>query len=64
MVKFDPNKTYSIGVWDMTFYVLDTETDDYVRNKDGSVKMFHAPNIDYSYMADGIDVGDLKESNQ
>jgi hypothetical protein len=62
MSKLDPNKEYSIGVWDMTYYVYDDEADDYVRNTDGSVKEFHAPNIDYSYMADGIDVDDLEEN--
>jgi len=62
MSKFDPNKSYSIGVWDMTFFVLDAEKDDYVRNQDGSVKMFRAPHIDYSYMADGLDVDDLQEN--
>mgnify|MGYP001183973631 FL=1 len=61
MTDFDPNKTYSIGVWSMTFYVVDDEADDYVRNADGSVRIFDAPNIDYSYMADGLDVDDLKE---
>ena len=62
MSDFDPNKTYSVGVWDMTFYVLDVEADDYVRNEDGHSKIFHAPNMDYSYMADGLDVDDLQES--
>ena len=62
MSKFDPDKTYSIGVCNMTFYVLDVEADDYLRNKDGSVKEFHAPHIDYSYMADGLDVDDLEEN--
>lgn len=62
MSDFDPNKTYSVGVWDMTFYVLDVEADDYVRNEDGNIKIFHAPNMDYSYMADGLDVDDLQES--
>ena len=62
MTDFDPNKTYSIGVWDMTFYVLDDEAEDYVRNEDGSVKEFYVPHIDYSYMADGIDVDDLEEN--
>ena len=62
MNKLDPNKEYSIGVWDMTYYVYDDEADDYVRNADGTVKMFHAPNIDYSYMADGLDVDDLVEN--
>jgi hypothetical protein len=58
---FDPDKSYSIGVWDMTFYVVDDEKDDYVRNTDGSVRIFRAPHIDYSYMADGLDVDDLEE---
>ena len=62
MSDFDQNKSYSIGVWDMTFYVVDDEKDDYVRNQDGSVKMFRAPHIDYSYMADGLDVDDLEEN--
>jgi len=62
MSEFDPNKTYTVGVWDMTFYVYDDEADDYVRNEDGSVKKFQAPNIDYSYMGDGLDVDDLKEN--
>ena len=60
--KLDPNKEYSVGVWDMTYYVYDDEADDYVRNKDGSVKQFYAPNIDYSYMADGIDIDDLEDN--
>ena len=62
MSKFDPNKSYGIGVWDMTFYVVDVEKDDYVRNKDGSIKIFHAPNMDYSYMAVGLGVDDLVEN--
>ena len=63
MSNFDLDKAYSIGVWDMTYYVYDDEADDYVRNEDGSVKIFHAPNIDYSYMADGLDVDDLEETD-
>jgi hypothetical protein len=63
MSKFDQNKSYSIGVWDLTFYVVDDEKDDYVRNTDGSIKIFHAPNMDYCYMADGLDVDDLEESD-
>jgi hypothetical protein len=63
MSEFDPKKSYSVGVWDMTFYVVDDETEDYIRHPDGSVKIFHAPNIDYSYMADGIDVDDLDEGD-
>jgi hypothetical protein len=59
---FDPNKTYLIGVWDLTFYVIDTDTDEPMRNKDGTVKLFRADNYEYSYLADALDVDDLKEA--
>ena len=62
MTKFDPNKTYSIGLWNMTFYAIDCETDKPVRNKDGSVAQFRVDNYDYTYIADGLDVADLKEA--
>lgn len=61
MNNFDPDKTYTVGVWSMTFFVYDEEADDYILNEDGSVKEFYSDNIDYSYMADGIDVDDLEE---
>jgi hypothetical protein len=61
MNNFDPDKTYTVGVWRMTFFVYDEEADDHILNEDGSVKEFYADNIDYSYMADGIDVDDLEE---
>lgn len=64
MSKFDPDKSYSIGVWDMTFYVIDTETDEPITNEDGTVKLFHADNYDYSYLCDGLDVNDLGELMQ
>ena len=59
---FDPDKSYSIGVWDMTFYVIDAETGEPMRNKDGTVKLFRSDNYDLSYLADGLDVDDLKEA--
>ena len=61
---FDPDKSYSIGVWDLTFYVIDTETDEPITNEDGTVKLFHADNYDYSYLCDGLDVNDLEELMQ
>ena len=61
MPKFDPNKTYSIGVWDMTFYASDCETDEPVCNEDGSVAKFRVNNYDYSYIADGLGVDDLED---
>ena len=53
---FDPDKTYSVLVWDMPVAVLDIELDDYIRNEDGTVKLFNIPNYDYSYICDGVDV--------
>ena len=61
---FDPNKTYGITVWDMSVAVVDVEADDYVRNDDGSIKLFNIPNYDYSYICDGIDVDDLYEREE
>jgi hypothetical protein len=58
---FDQDKSYNILVWDMTFYVIDAETDEPVTNEYGEVKLFHADKYDYSYLADGLDVDDLKE---
>ena len=55
---FDPNKSYSIGVWDMTFYVVD-ESGNPLLDDEGKVRVFRADNIDYSYMADGLEVDDL-----
>jgi len=61
---FDPNKTYGITVWDMSVAVVDVETDDYIRNEDGSIKLFNIPHFDYSYICDGIDVDDLYEREE
>lgn len=64
MLMFDPDKTYGITVWDMSVAVVDVEADDYVRNEDGSIKLFNIPNYDYSYICDGIDVDDLYEREE
>ena len=61
-MTFDQNKLYVIGVWDITYCVIDTDTDEPIRNKDGTVKLFRADNYNYSYLADGLDVDDLKEA--
>lgn len=61
---FDPNKAYGITVWDMSVAVVDIDTNDYVRNEDGTVKLFDIPNYDYSYICDGIDVDDLHEREE
>ena len=61
--KFDPNKTYGVSVWDMSVAVTDFDADDYVRNEDGSIKLFNIPNYDYSYICDDVDVEHLEERN-
>ena len=61
---FNPNKTYGIIVWNMPVAVMDYEADDYIRNEDGSIKLFEIPNYDYSYICDGIDVDDLHERDE
>jgi hypothetical protein len=61
---FDPNKTYSVAVWDLSLSVVDVEADDYVRNEDGTVKLFNLSNHNYSYICDDVDVGDLHERDE
>ncbi len=63
-MTFDPNKTYGAVVWDMPIAVVDIEADDYVRNEDGSIKLFNMPNYDYSYICDDVDVDDLHERDE
>ena len=56
------DKEYSIAVWDLTFYLVDKETDTPLLNDDGSVKEFHADDcIDCSYLSEGLDLDDLTE---
>ena len=58
----DKDKEYSVLVWDVTFYLIDEETDDPLLNDDGSVKEFHADqHIDCSYLSDGVSVENLEE---
>ena len=61
---FDIGKSYSVIVWDMPVAVLDIELDDYIRNEDGTVKLFIIPNYDYSYICDGVDVDELQERDR
>ena len=52
---------YTVGVWDMTFYKIDPETDEPLQNKDGTTKVLYSNNIDAGYWASGIDPDDLIE---
>jgi len=55
----DPDKTYSIGVWDMPVYLVD-DCGEPVRNEDGTIAIFTIPNYDYSYLCDGVDIDELE----
>ena len=57
--RTDPE--YTVGVWDMTFYKIDVETNEPLQNKDGTTKVFYSNNIDAGYWASGIDPDDLIE---
>ena len=55
---------YTVGVWDMTFYKIDPETNEPLQNKDGTTKVFYSNNIDAGYWASGIDPDDLIEMEE
>ena len=59
------NKKLSIGVWDLTFYLMDDDGEE-VLNNDGTVKMFDAPELDCGWIVDSVEFDDLEEleSNQ
>lgn len=59
------SKEYTIGVWDLTFYLMDDDGAE-VLNNDGTVKMFDAPKLDWGWLIDSVEFDDLEEleSNQ
>lgn len=61
---FDIDKSYTVLVWDMPVAVYDNDADDYVKNPDGSIKLFNIDNFDYSYVCDGVDVEDLEDRSE
>ena len=58
------DQEYTVGVWDMTFYKIDPETNEPLQNKDGTTKVFYSNNIDAGYWASGIDPDDLIEMEE
>lgn len=50
----------SIEVWDVTFYKVN-EDGDTVIDSEGNVQLYNAPNIDCSYIAEGVNDNDLEE---
>ena len=50
----------TIGVWDCTFCLYDEEGNQ-ILNEDGSVKIFDAPKLDWSHIAEYVELEDLEE---
>tara|TARA_A100000164_G_scaffold193573_1_gene171822 strand:- start:144 stop:341 length:198 start_codon:yes stop_codon:yes gene_type:complete len=53
-------KDYEICVWDLSFSLRDEDGEE-VKNKDGSLKLFDAPNLDCSWIIEGMEYKDLEE---
>ena len=53
-------ENYDIAVWECTFYLYDEEGNE-VLNEDGSVKIFDAPKLDWSHIAEYVELEDLQE---
>ena len=61
---FDSNKKYTVGVYDLSFMLIDEE-DNILSHPDGRTMEFTIPNYDCSYLGDGVEVNDLvlRQSN-
>ena len=55
----DQEKEYSVGVWKLTYYKVDTETGDELCDDDGSVIEFYIPDEICSYVAERVDIEEL-----
>ena len=53
-------ENYDIVIWDCTFCLYDEEGNE-VLNEDGSVKIFDAPKLDWSHIAEYVELEDLEE---
>tara|TARA_A100000172_G_C3019740_1_gene102714 strand:- start:404 stop:898 length:495 start_codon:yes stop_codon:yes gene_type:complete len=51
---------YEVGLWSMEFYLINDDGDALL-NDDGSVKLFDAPDFDFSSSTEGIEPDDLVE---
>jgi len=60
--RFPYTNDVNIGVWDCTFYLTDDDGNE-VLNEDGTIKMFDAPNLDWSYIAEYVELDDLAEKH-
>ena len=50
----------TVRVWDCTFYLMDDDGND-VLDKDGNVQIYDAPDLDWSHLADYVEIEDLVE---
>jgi len=57
------NKNNDVVLWECTFFLYDEEGNE-ILNEDGSVKIFHAPNLDWSHIAEYVELDDLEEVTQ
>lgn len=57
-------KEYSVGVWRLTYYKVDTETGDELCDENGKVIEFYVPDEDCSYMAESVEADELVEVGQ
>tara|TARA_Y100001973_G_C5141242_1_gene303041 strand:+ start:27 stop:215 length:189 start_codon:yes stop_codon:yes gene_type:complete len=55
-------KKYCVNVWDVTFCKVDEDGKELL-NEDGTVKLFHAPKMDYSHISDYVEEDDLVVSD-
>ena len=52
----------NIAVWDLTFYRKD-EDGNTLKDENGKVITYRVENYDTSYLAEGLDIDDLEESD-
>lgn len=55
------NNKYDVGVWQLTYYKIDTETGDELCDDDGNVIEFNIPDEDCSSLVESVDPDDLVE---
>tara|TARA_R110002020_G_scaffold223204_1_gene432213 strand:- start:371 stop:718 length:348 start_codon:yes stop_codon:yes gene_type:complete len=56
-------KDYTICVWDCTFTIADENGED-LKHEDGTIKIFDAPDLDWSHIAEYVDEEDLVLSKE
>ena len=56
-------ENYDIALWNCTFFLYDEEGNE-VLNEDGSVKIFDAPDLDWSHILEYVELDDLEEVTQ